>query len=115
LIAKVANKNKYKDIWAKLRDDLDEGYTTIGDFQDLSHSGVNYTQKELNKRRKDCLEWKDDFVDHDKKYDYKTFASNPSTQELFYRPSDELSQFYWQYVGVYPVFSKSGLQSIFFI
>ncbi|GFH07273.1 oxidoreductase [Haematococcus lacustris] len=30
--------------WEAVRRDLDAGYEVLGDFQDLDHSGVNYTQ-----------------------------------------------------------------------
>lgn len=30
-------------------------YTIIGNFQDLNHSGVNYTIEELEERRNICL------------------------------------------------------------
>ena len=32
------------DLWGELRTFMDDGYTLLGDFQDLAHSGVNYTQ-----------------------------------------------------------------------
>ena len=32
------------DLWGQLRGFMDIGYTLLGDFQDLAHSGVNYTE-----------------------------------------------------------------------
>jgi len=101
---------KRKDVWLKLRGDLDDGYTTIGSFKDLA--GVSYTTKELNKRRNACLQWRSDFQQDANKNGYSAFVNAPSTEEIFLRPADELSEFYWQYVNVYPKFSLSGLQNI---
>ncbi len=74
-----------KDIWIKIRDDLDKGYTTVGDFQDLAHSGVDYNKKELNKRRNACLDWKTTFVKDATKYDYELFVNKVSDTQLFFR------------------------------
>jgi len=103
---------KVKDVWVQIRGDYNDGYTTIGDFQDLAHSGVNYTKKQLEKLRDACLQWKSGFQQNQLKYDYDVYVQKISTSELFYRDPSELSAFYWQYVDVYPEFGLSGVQNI---
>lgn len=45
-------------LWEKLRKEVDKGYEKIGDLQDLDHSGVDYTDEQLQKRLDAVLHWK---------------------------------------------------------
>jgi len=103
---------KKRDVWYKIREDFDQGYTLVGNFQDLNHSGIDYNQTELIHRRKACLDWKDTFSSHSSKFKYDIFILHPSTTELFYRPVTDLSAYYWEFVDIYPSFSKTGLENI---
>jgi len=104
--------SKTLDVWIKIRGDFDVGYTTIGNLQDLAKSGVDYNQKELNKRRNPCLAWKSSFLKDSTKYDYELFVNKISTSELFFRDPSDLSAFYWQYVQVFPQLDLTGVQNI---
>jgi len=104
--------SKTMDIWVDIRGDFNDGYTIIGNFQDLAHSGVNYNKKQLKERRNDCLDWKSSFVKNIQKYDYELFVNKVSSSQLFYRDPSELSAFYWEYVNVYPKSSLSGIENI---
>lgn len=45
-------------LWEKLRKEIDKGYEKIGHLQDLDHSGVDFTDEQLQKRLDDVLHWK---------------------------------------------------------
>jgi len=104
---------KGTDAWVKLRDDLDEGYTALGEFQDLNKTKVSYTTKELNKRRGVCLNWQQSFSKRNTTY--QTYILNPSTTALFIRSSDSLSQFYWGIADITPALTRTGLANIAFL
>ena len=54
--------NKDKDLWRTLRKYLDQGYTVIGDFQDLDHAKIKYTTDQLAGHQKEVWEWHVDFM-----------------------------------------------------
>jgi hypothetical protein len=103
---------KGKDVWPKLRGDLDDGYTVIGDFQDLAHSGVNYTHSEMRARRDVCLKWKATFLGDIPRYNYDEFIGEASANELFYRPDKDYSKDFWEYIGASPDPARSGLANL---
>jgi len=43
---------------------------------------------------------------------FSTFLQGVSLDELYFRPADELSSFYWEYIDVYPELSLTGLHNI---
>lgn len=108
----VLSKKKKEDIWDTLRSDLNDGYTFIGNFQDLSKSGINYTQQELNDRRNSCLAWSLDFQEHNISHQYYLYTTEPSLSELFYRSDKKLSDLFWGSVTVRPRYDLSGYQNL---
>jgi len=103
---------KGEDVWPLLREDLDVGYTVIGDFQDLSHSGVNYTHHDLKKRLKTCLKWKASFLENEPKHGYDAFIRSALDGELVVRPSHDYSKDFWEYIGITPSLAKTGLENL---
>jgi len=96
------------DLYYPLRDDLDNGYTWIGNFKDLSDSGVNYTLKQEDELRNKCLQWKSTYLNHTSYYGYYVFISNPSTTTIFMRDRTSLSSFFWDLVSFTPSLNISG-------
>eukprot|EP00696_Hemimastix_kukwesjijk_P012874 gnl/Hemi2/26193_TR8790_c0_g1_i1.p1 gnl/Hemi2/26193_TR8790_c0_g1~~gnl/Hemi2/26193_TR8790_c0_g1_i1.p1 ORF type:complete len:336 (+),score=125.83 gnl/Hemi2/26193_TR8790_c0_g1_i1:138-1145(+) len=109
------NSTNGTDVWRMVRKDLDIGYTLIGDFQDLNHSGVNYTQQELVERRTKCLNWLLQFSNNTLIYDYADFVLAAAHDQLFERSGKVLSQFYWNDAEVRPDPSISGLQNVAYL
>ncbi|KAL7508135.1 hypothetical protein ACHAXN_005221 [Cyclotella atomus] len=61
--SKSSSSNKHqKDLWKTLRTYLDEGYTTLGQFQDLDHANIQYSQDTLEEYRRQVWEWHVDFM-----------------------------------------------------
>jgi len=81
--------SKKKDFLLKIRDDLDLGYETLGSFQDLYATGVNFTEKEATTKYKACVTWRKAFLKNLESY--VEFLSNPST--TFYEHKG--SKFFW--------------------
>jgi len=100
------------DVWVALRQDMNVGYTVVGNFQDLNHSGVNYTLQELDERRNICLAWVATFTNNIQTYNYGQYVANPSPNQLYSRPDNEYSRFFWKRVGVQPSLSLSGLMNV---
>lgn len=44
-------------LWRELRKQFKHGYELVGYFQDLDHSGVDYSEELLEKRLKDVVDW----------------------------------------------------------
>jgi hypothetical protein len=55
------NNTGSTDMWKSTRNQLDQGYMVVGDFQDLHNSGVMYSQQQLEDYRGRVLDWKRDF------------------------------------------------------
>jgi len=89
------NNTNGVDLWGIVRKSLDDGYTLVGNFQDLDHSHVSYTEKDLETRRNATLDWKESFVALEAKYDVVNFVSGPEL--MMYTHLNE-SSFYWKYV-----------------
>jgi hypothetical protein len=100
------------DVWPKLRRDLDDGYTLIGDFQDLDHSGVVYTRHDLELRLSKCLKWKTGFEADIQRLDYADFVKRARNDLMFFRPDRMYSKDFWEYVGDVPHMELSGLQNM---
>jgi len=56
--------------------------------------------------------WKETFLGDEAAYSYDTYVNHPSTTEVYYRPKDDLSSYYWAYVDVYPSLSLTGIQNV---
>jgi len=102
------NSSSNVDLYYPLRDDLDNGYTWVGNFKDLADSGVNYTQHQEDELRKKCLGWKADFVNHTSYYNYFNFVANPSMTTIFNRDRSTLSSFFWDLVTYEPTLNITG-------
>jgi len=53
---------KTEDLWKTLRRFLDDGYTLLGDFQDLDHAHIRYTPEQLSQYQRQLWEWNADFL-----------------------------------------------------
>jgi hypothetical protein len=110
---KIGGRKKGVDIWKKIREDLDIGYTLIGNFQDLNHSRVDYDKNDLESRREQILQWKQDFLLHAAEFNYGEFVvSSASFDSFFDRDSSDLSKLFWGTTTFRPKISLSGLQNI---
>lgn len=56
------------DFWYLIRRQLNAGYTVVGEFQDLENSHIRYKSKDMQKRRKKVLQWKQDFLNFRQTY-----------------------------------------------
>jgi len=101
---------KAQELFELVRGDLNNGYTLVGNFQDLQ--GVHYTHKDYEKRLKPCLEWKAQFEANIKKYNYGKFVQSISPNVLFHRSKSGMSKDYWRHVSGTPVENLTGLQNI---
>jgi hypothetical protein len=104
------------DIFIIAREDINQGYTWIGNFKDLSDSHVNYTYTEMVALRNKCLSWQDTYFGHLKKYDYSNYFVTPSTTQLFVRVSSDLSPFFWGASdNLQPKLTWTGYQNIAYL
>jgi hypothetical protein len=103
-------KHKQEDVFTYLRTDLDNGYTLVGNFQDLQN--VNYTQKDYLQRLTACLSWKTVFVTNIDQYAYKAFVLSASPIKLFDRKKKDLSRDYWGKVPDVPLLNNTGDQNV---
>jgi len=104
-----ANNVNGADLWELLRESFDEGYTLVGDFQDLDHSKVNYTQADLNQRLGACLDWKSRFEQLQGQYDVDAFLASPNAASFKH---DKESSFYWKKVAQRPKGTTDGVKTI---
>ena len=54
--------NHHFDLWTKLRWEMAKGYQIVGEFLDLNHAHINYSQASCDKLRNEILEWKANFT-----------------------------------------------------
>jgi len=108
--AKGVFEAKEHEVFNLVRGDLNVGYTLVGNFQDLQ--GVNYTEKDLEKRLKPCLEWKAQFMANIRRYDYDRYINAISLDKLHDRPKTEMSKDYWRHVKGTPKEALTGLQNM---
>jgi len=102
--------SKDKDPFIEVRGDLDDGYTLIGDFRDLSF--VNASKKDIDAERDLVLQWRDEYLQHEHDHDYSKYVSQPSAHKLHDRSSKVLSQFFWADAGITPLANLSGMQNL---
>jgi len=98
------------DVFRLLRKDLNDGYTLVGNFQDLEN--VNYTKKDFETRLEACLTWKKTFETDISKYNYKSYVQSASTKKLFDRKKADLSRDFWGNVPATPSLSLNGYQNV---
>jgi len=92
--------------------DVNDGYTLIGNYQDLNHSGVNYTNAERIQLLDQCLMWLDSFDKHMLEYDYASFVFSADPTQLFIRPKTSLSPYFWGQIALIPDLSDTGLENL---
>jgi len=100
------------DLWGKLRKDVNDGYTLIGNYQDLNHSGVNYTNAQRIQLLDVCLSWLDNFTKDMKTYDYASVVWTADPNAMFVRPKSKLSPYFWGQVVPIPDLAITGLQNL---
>jgi hypothetical protein len=84
------------DMWVLVRKQLSKGYQIVGEFLDLDHAHVMYSQEEFQTSRRKVLHWKKTFLEFDKTYDIPTFLSTGATTRLTKNFDHEKeSRFYW--------------------
>jgi hypothetical protein len=86
------NKTGSMDMWKSIRNQLDQGYQIVGEFQDLHNAYVRYSKQQLEDYRGRVLVWKRGFAKFQKTYDVPTFLAAP-TLESFYHQESRL---FWQ-------------------
>jgi len=92
--AATSDKKKKHDKWYHIRHRIDDGYTKMGDLQDLSHAKVPYTPKDLKKRLDVVLDWYSDWSLYNSSRNYSEFARSAplAGTNTFVHPE---SQFFW--------------------
>lgn len=86
------NKTGSMDMWKSIRNQLDQGYMIVGEFQDLQNAHVRYSKQQLEDYRVRVLDWKRDFDEFQQTHDVPTFLAAP-TLESFYHQESRL---FWQ-------------------
>jgi hypothetical protein len=61
--ATKVERNDIDDPWAVVRTKLDDGYTLIGQYQDLDHSHVRYTIDEISILQYKIIQWNNQFLE----------------------------------------------------
>jgi len=97
-------------LWSNIRKDLDSGYELVGAFQDLDHSGIDYTELDVIPLRTPCLEWKKTFLVNQQKQKYLDYLRNPSYLKLY--PRDTVPTYFWNVAGAAPSLKYSGPENI---
>jgi len=107
-----AKNDDCTDYWALLRKDVNDGYTLIGNYQDLNHSGVNYTNAQRLQLLDTCLSWLQTFNDDMKTYDYAAVVYTAQPDQMFERDKSKLSPYFWGQVQPTPDLSFTGLENL---
>ena len=83
-----------EDLWLCIRYHLDKGYTAVGNFQDLYHAHVQYTERQLNDLRDEILNWKHDFDIFIQNHNLSSFLAATSTKSFSHRKESRL---FWKH------------------
>lgn len=86
----ISEDNSLIDRWETIRNLLDVGYTVIGEFQDLDHAHINFTNEMLKRSRAKVVQWKRDFDEFHKGGQLKVilqFIGRPSEESFRHRES----------------------------
>ena len=102
-----------QDLISFLRHDLDEGYESIGMFQDLDHTHVEYSKKDLIRYLDMCLKWKSSFIHLVDTHGYLNYLSRPSMNTLFTR--DHISPLFWGCCNIRPSLDLDGMANFAFL
>jgi hypothetical protein len=102
------------DVWRMIRADIADGYVTIGVFQDLSHSGAQYTQQDLQTRREAVLAWKAAHDELAKRVKMAEYLSSPSEKDLYVVPATKRHQstFFWRFCKHQPSPRLTGMENV---
>ncbi len=71
---------------------MNVGYTILGNFQDLNHSGVNYTQKQYDALLGQCLSWSSNYTSMNVSYSVDRYVLNPDPVKYYFRDVSKYSE-----------------------
>jgi len=94
------------DVWKSLRDDLNDGYTLIGDYEDLKD--VNYSVVVQQQMLEQLLAWQVTFMNHTAVFNYEPYFDAPVSVCVYNRSEKELSSMFWGNSTILPNASMSG-------
>jgi len=98
------------DVYLVLVDDLTDGHFLLGEYSDLGT--VHYSEKDKEKLLTKCLDWKEKYDGHAKKYNYAKFISNADKAKLHERKKSDLSGHFWGAVKDEPNEKNTGLENV---
>jgi exopolyphosphatase len=87
------------DLWGSLRFFLDQGYTLVGEYLDLNHSHVKYSEEQLEQSRNQVLDWHTRFRVFNQDHDVRAFLAAPTTDYCFCHEKE--SRLFWKHVPVH--------------
>jgi hypothetical protein len=112
-------KDGKDDPYARLREQLNEGYEKLGAFKDLFDAqGVTdpkdakYDPKQLKKLREAALEWQKEFRDPKNLADIRDYLESAKKNKLTDRDSGDLGRFFWNEAGIEPNPDLTGLENL---
>lgn len=90
------------DMWMVLRSYLDDGYTVLGDFQDLYASHANYTSEYFDILQGLVLTWNVEFETFRETHDIPTYLSASPSLTSKHFSHDKESKLFWRRVEKLP-------------
>jgi hypothetical protein len=98
------------DNWVVMRAALNDGYTLIGDYQDLHRVTPSPATQEamLN----GLLRWKNEFENASVQYHFQDYLQNPDPTLLWFRNTSELSYIFWGNTTARPSSNLTGIENI---
>ncbi|MDX2093810.1 MAG: hypothetical protein SFX73_38600 [Kofleriaceae bacterium] len=112
-----AYPTSHGDPWKDIREELDDGYETIGEFKDMfDRQGVTdprqavYDPTELADKRAPVVAWTAELLAQ--RVDVRLYLAKPSPSNMHERDRDDLSQFFWGATKIEPSKSRSGLKNM---
>jgi len=103
-----------RSIWGKVRNLYKDGYELVGEYQDLDHAHVAFSQDLWDKRRDEVLAWKRNFAFFDNRHDIHSFLIDSVDTEGCYN-HDESHLFWADLSGALPCgndVASSSLQTL---
>ena len=105
------------DLWEDRREDLDDGYESMGAFKDIfDRQGLEdptlavYDAVEVSEARQTVLSWHARF--QSRAGLFRAYISDPSKNNVFKRKKDDLSPIYWGGTSIHPQEDDKGLKTI---
>jgi hypothetical protein len=98
------------DNWVVMRALLNDGYTFIGDYQDLHR--VTPSPATQQGMLNGLLHWKSRFENASVDYHFEDYFEKPDPTVLWFRNTSELSYIFWGNTTVRPSSNLSGIQNI---